>query len=152
MDLFINTSSKDLTTAAVASASDFTALDTLTDLPQLVAERTEPFTVKFLSSSNTYESWSASPTYTVRLALGLITADGTQDFAEATLSTIVANGKSGALDLTPDTVTAAMRSACVGYGRKSSARFVLEVLVTDDAGKVRTWAQLPVRVNGLVKL
>jgi hypothetical protein len=149
VNLFINTSAADLSTAAVVSASNFTALDTLNDLPQLVVGRTEPMVLKFLSAPSTYEAWSGAADHTCTVALGHMSVDGSGAFAEATLSTLVDNGFSGDLELTSTRLKSAVYEAMTSTAPRL-VPFTLEVTITDNAGRLRTFAQLPFRMSGQI--
>lgn len=151
MDLLILTSALDRSVAAITSATDTAVLSGPDDFPQLVLGTTEPMTVKHLSAASTYETWSYDPTYTVKVALGNLTATGLDSFAEATLSTVITNqGKSGNLSLTTARLASAM--SCAFNTTRPGARVVmtLQVTVTDPSGNNRVFAQLPVSVRGTV--
>ncbi len=152
MDLLINTSAKDRSAAAVDGFASFAALTGPDAFPQLVLGTLEPITLKFLSAASTYETWTADPTYTMSLSLGLKTPDGQEDFADsAAIATLITNGKSGALDLTGPSILSHVRTilACFPINRRDVI-LTLQVAVTDPLGGKRVFAQLPVQVNGKV--
>lgn len=146
MELFILTSTKDRSAAAITSASDTTALVGPDDFPQLVLGTTEPLTTKFLSAASTYETWADDPTYTVTASLGALSADGLSVFAEGTLSTVITDGKSGELDLTTAALVDAVRLA-ICNPRQTAVLMTLQITVTDPDGNRTVPAQLPVQVN-----
>lgn len=148
MDLFILTSTKDRSAAAITSASDVTPLVGPADFPELVLGTTEPLTVKFLTGASAYETWSDDPTYTVTASVGYLSADGLAVFAEGALSTVVSDGKSGSLSLNTVALADALRFALTG--RQSKVGMTLQIAVTDASGDRRVYAQLPVFVNGRV--
>jgi hypothetical protein len=145
--LFIYTGATDLSAAAVTSAASVTPLVGPDDFRQLVLGTTEPLTVKFLSAASTYESWSDDPTYTVTASLGELTPDGLSLYAEATLDTAVADGKSGDLALTTVALVDAARFATSCRPRATAMQLVLQITVTDPAGARRAYAQLPLTLN-----
>jgi hypothetical protein len=150
MDLLIYTGAKDRSQSAATSASDVTALEGPDDFPQLVLGTTEPLTAKFLSAASTYESWSDDSTYTVTASLGYLTSTGLDVFAEATLSTVISDGKSGDLALDTTALAEALRQAIDGHPRRTAVQMTLQITVTDADGDRRIYAQLPVQVNGRV--
>jgi hypothetical protein len=151
VNLYIDTTATDLTAAAVVSAANLTPIDTTNDLPPFVLGRTEPIEVEFLTGANAYASWSTDATYVVSVALGEQTVDGSQNYVEVNLDTATEHGKSGYLACTTATLYSALYNVLVGRPRASAALFVLEVNVLGPDGGRRTYAQLPVRLNALVK-
>lgn len=149
MDLLIYTGETNPAQSLVTSASDLTRLDLPDDLRQLVLGTVEPLTVKFLSAASTYESFSADPSYVVVASLGYLTAEGLDVFAETTLSTAIADGKSGNLSCDTAALSLNLRAALV-RPYQTQAQFVLQISVTDPNGNRRVWAQAPVWVNGRV--
>lgn len=151
MDLFILTNGvTDLTAAAVTSASDVTPLSPPDDLPQLVLGGTEPITLKFLTAASTYASFTADATYQMVVSLGKITADGTEDYAETELTTLITNGKSGNLALTSTALIDAFAAVQLANPRASTMQLALQVTVTDPSGYRRAYAMLPVTLWGRV--
>ena len=73
MNLFIYTGATRLNAAVVESATDLTPV---ARLPDLIVGDSEPVTVKFLSASGAYESWSGGGTYTLSISIGTLGADG----------------------------------------------------------------------------
>lgn len=146
MDLLINTSALDRSAAAVDSAASFVALSGPDSFPQLVLGTVEPITVQFLNKASTYETWTADPTYIVTVSLGVVTADGSKDYADATLSGVIANGKSGSLPLTGNQLASAMAAYRCGRVRGGFAVMTLQFAVTDPSTNKRVYAQLPVAV------
>lgn len=151
MDLIIRTAGvTDISAAAVTSASDLTALTAPDELPQLVLGTTEPMTVKFVSAAGTFEAWSDDPTYEVMIALGIVTALGTDNYADAELATVISDGKSGNLALDTVALVNAVHDAMLRNRRANTVQLVLQVYVTDPSGNRRTYAMLPVTLWGRV--
>lgn len=152
MDLLINTAALDKSAAAVGAAATFLPLTGPDDFPQLVLGTTEPITLKFLSAASTFETWSDSLLYTMAVSIGRKTPTGLLDFADATLATVITNGKSGSLALTGSRIADEMRFilACCSNWNRTDVILTLQVKVTDPSGNVRCFAQIPVQVNGKV--
>jgi hypothetical protein len=151
MDLLIKTTGiTDLTLAAVTSATDLTPLVGPDDFPQLVLGSTEPITLKFLTAASTYASFTADPTYRMIVSLGLVTADGLENYAETELLTAISDGKSGNLALTSTALIDAVECAFAGNWRASTVQLTLQVTVTDPSGYRRAYAMLPVTLWGRV--
>lgn len=150
MDLYILTSIKDRTASAITSASNVTALSGPTDFPELVVGTTEPITVRHLSAASTYESWSYSESYTIAVALGILTSAGIKVYASGTLGTVIpSEGKSGNLALTTSALVNAL-TEILGTRTTGKATMTLQVTVTDGSGNKRVFAQLSVTVRGTV--
>lgn len=151
MDLFIRTAGvTDLSAAIVTSASDMTALGAPDQLPQLVLGTTEPITAKFLTGASAYETWTADPAYVVMASIGCITSDGTENLAEAELSTVIANGKSGSLALTTVALIDAIDDAFVLNRSARTVELTMQITVTDPTGAKRAYAIFPITIWGRV--
>ncbi len=148
MDLFILTSSPDLTAAAVASAA---AITTEATLPDLVFGDSEALTIKFLSAASTYESWTIASSYTVTAALGSGTTDGTQDLVSTSSFTDIANGFSGRLDLSGAALASAIDAQRCARPHQPGAWFTLQITVTDPTSHPQTYALLPIFVRTSVR-
>jgi hypothetical protein len=86
----------------------------------------------------------------VIVSLGLVTSNGLENYAEATLSTAVANGKSGYLALTTTDLIDAIDLAFHENTRAKTVQLVLQVSVTDPSGYRHVYAMLPITVWGRV--
>jgi hypothetical protein len=149
MNLFIYTGASRLNAAVVESATDLTPVSRL---PDLIVGDSEPVTVKFLSASGTYESWSGGGTYTLSISIGALGADGVGAYFQTSSFTAVTNGWTGRLDL----AASALRSAVGGYLADrpgvTGAPLTLQVRVTDASGNTETYARQSVVISGAVSV
>ena len=149
MNLFIYTGASRLNAAVVESATDLTPVSRL---PDLIVGDSEPVTVKFLSASGAYESWSGGGTYTLSISIGALGADGVGAYFQTSSFTAVTNGWTGRLDL----AASALRSAVGGYLADrpgvTGAPLTLQVRVTDASGNTETYARQSVVISGAVSV
>ena len=149
MNLFIYTGASRLNAAVVESATDLTPVSRL---PDLIVGDSEPVTVKFLSASGAYESWSGGGTYTLSISIGALGADGVGAYFQTSGFTTVTNGWTGRLDL----AASALRSAVGGYLADrpgvTGAPLTLQVRVTDASGNTETYARQSVVISGAVSV
>ncbi len=160
MDLLILTTALDKSAAAMTSITNATALIPPGELPQLVIGTTEPITLKFLTAVSTYETWTADATYTMKVDIGALTANGLKVYASATIANLISNGKSGSIALTTAALVTAISADFARWNHQSInplvrcrapfATLILQVTVTDPAAAKRVFAQFPVTVNGTV--
>ena len=138
-----------LNAAIVTSATDLTPL---TRLPDLIFGDAEPVTIKFLSASGTYESFSGSGTHTLSISIGEASEMGAAAYFQTSSFSTITNGWSGRLSLT----TSALRSAVTGYlaDRPSATAqpLFLQIRVTDSDGNTETYSKQKILIGGSVSV
>lgn len=135
MNLFVYTGASNLAQAVVTSASDLTPVS---PNPGLVFGDTEPLTLKFLSASGVYESWTLAGGYSVVVSLGEPNTDGSGAYVQTSNFADVTNGFSGALQLTTQSLAGALNNK---RGSSPTASFTLHVRVTSPDGITQTYAR-----------
>ncbi len=147
MNLFILTKSDgspiaDKTAAAVASVTDSTVLE---DVGNLLLGDSEPLIVKFTSGSSA-PSFAGDATYSLTVAIGVVTSDGSRDYVSTTSFSTVSGGWSGRLSLTTTDLISAV-NVLGGNSRNCQmpgAWLTLQIRVTNPSGNIVTYALLRV--------
>lgn len=147
MDLIIDTTATDLTSAAVTSVTDDTPV---AELKTLVIGDDEPLSVQFTDGSAA-PAWASDAAYVLTVALGWPTPAGTEDLASTSSFTLVGSTRTGSLDLTGELLRNTARIYLGNFpSRRSSLGMALQIRVETSAGKNITYAQLPVLVQSPV--
>lgn len=155
MNLFILTNSDgspiaDKTVAAVTSMTDVTALD---DLGNLVLGDSEPLVIKF-TTGIAAPAFAGDATYSLSVALGAVTADGTYNYSNTSAFATTTAGWTGRLALAASELIAAIFALgggiCAtvwGDGNPRGGWLTLQVRVTNPNGYTVTYALLRVFVE-----
>lgn len=158
MNLFILTNSDgspiaDKTVAAVVSVTDTTQVQ---DLGDLLLGDSEPIVLKF-TTGTAAPAFAGDATYTPSLSLGLVTVDGSCNFAAVPSWTVTTGGWTGRLPLT-GTNLAGTASALGGNwimsppysAGPSGCWMAIQIRVTNPASQTATFALLRVYVEWAV--
>jgi hypothetical protein len=152
MNLFILTESDgspiaDKTAAAVTSMTNTTEVSSLGNV---VLGDSEPLTVKF-TTGTAAPAFAGAVGYTLAVALGYTTSNGSEAYVEATGIASTTGGWTGRLPLTGTDFISAVNiaggsSRCSQNSSTRGGTFTLHIRVTDTNANVTTYAILPVFV------
>jgi hypothetical protein len=152
MNLFIltETDGSPISDKTVAAVTSMTNTAEVSSLGNVVLGDSEPLTVKF-TTGTAAPAFAGANDYTLAVALGYTTSNGSESYVEATGFTTTTAGWTGRLPLTGTEFVSAVEvaggsSRCNKNSASRGGYFTLHVRVTNPTANVVTYALLPVFV------